>query len=232
MNLVNNDISHSWVRISHGLNKLVTDLIDKEYDDKEQETFEMKSELFALKTEVFASASRLEAKATPRRLSTTCSSTRTVPICERILADIGPGTQSNTAFRVSKRLTTLLRHGQLPREEDGASEFWRLKGYLRDEFEHSQYGSDEIWKSKMAGGTDSTGQEILYLRALQGHSGRNPIDLSLQDTVLIPFSSSTFHHIGCAVRLHSITNSGLIPGGQNLGKERQTVILYSREHHG
>ena len=32
---VNTDNSHSWVRISHGLNKLVTDLIDKEYDDNE-----------------------------------------------------------------------------------------------------------------------------------------------------------------------------------------------------
>ena len=41
---VNNDISHSWVRNSHGLKKLVTDLIDKEYDDNEQETSEMKSE--------------------------------------------------------------------------------------------------------------------------------------------------------------------------------------------
>ena len=27
--------------------------------------------------------------------------------------------------------------------------------------------------------TDPSGQEILYLRALQGHSGRNPIDPSL-----------------------------------------------------
>ena len=34
--------------------------------------------------------------------------------------------------------------------------------------------------------TDSSGQEILYLRALQGHQGRNPIDPSLQDNVLIP----------------------------------------------
>ena len=44
---VNKDNSHSWVRISHGLNKLVTDQIDKEYDDNEQETSEMKSEEFA-----------------------------------------------------------------------------------------------------------------------------------------------------------------------------------------
>ena len=35
---VNTDTCHSWVRLSHGLNKLVTDLIDKEYDDNEQET--------------------------------------------------------------------------------------------------------------------------------------------------------------------------------------------------
>ena len=38
---VNKDNSHSWVRISHRLNKLVTDLIDnKENDDNEQETSE------------------------------------------------------------------------------------------------------------------------------------------------------------------------------------------------
>ena len=40
--------------------------------------------------------------------------------------------------------------------------------------------------------TDPSGQEILYLRALQGHSGLNPID-PLQDNVLIPNDfSSTF----------------------------------------
>ena len=31
---VNKDTSHSWARISHGLNNLVTDLIDQKYDDK------------------------------------------------------------------------------------------------------------------------------------------------------------------------------------------------------
>ena len=51
---VNKDNSHSWVRISHGFNKLVTDLSNKEGDDNEQETPETKTEVFALKTEVFA----------------------------------------------------------------------------------------------------------------------------------------------------------------------------------
>ena len=75
--------------------------------------------------------------------------------------------------------------------------------------------------------TDSSGQEILYLRALQGHSGRNLVDPSLQDNVLIPndFFEYTYH-IGCAINLHSIMNSGLIPGGQNLSK-RQTVFFTS-----
>ena len=116
-------------------------------------------------------------------------------------------------------------------------EFWRLKDCLRYEFENSQPWSDNMWKSKMAGGggnkkrfqycTDPSGQEILYLRALQGHSGRNLIDPSLQDNVLVPNDFFEYiYHIGCAINLHSITNSGLIPGGQILSK-RQTVFLTS-----
>ena len=61
MELVNKDNSYSWVRISHGLNKLVTDLIDKEYDDNEQDTSEMKSDEFTL-TNVLAFASRPKLK--------------------------------------------------------------------------------------------------------------------------------------------------------------------------
>ena len=68
-------------------------------------------------------------------------------------------------------------------------------------------------------------EEILYLRALQGHSGRNLIDPSLQDNVLIPDDFFKYiHHVGCAIKLHSIIDSGLIPGGQNLSK-RQTVFF-------
>ena len=196
---VNKDNSHLWVRTYHGLNKLVADLTDKEYDDNEQETSETKTEIFALKTDVFAFASRSKAKAKPRRPTSACSSTRTVPIRERIWTDIDPGAQFNQTYPVAKRLNTLLRHGHLPREEDGVIEFWRLKDDLRKEFEHTQHWSDEMWKSKLAGGggnkkifqycTDSSGQEILYLRALQGHSGRNSIDPTLQDNV---FNSGQF----------------------------------------
>ena len=80
---VNKDNSHSWVRISHGLNKLVTDLSNnKEDDNNVQETSEMQFEDFALKTSVLAFASRSKAEAKPRRRTPACSSTRTVPIGE------------------------------------------------------------------------------------------------------------------------------------------------------
>ena len=210
------------------MNKLVTDLINRDYDD-EQETS-------TTKTEVFAFASRSKAKAKPRRHSTACSSSWTVPTFERIWIDIEPGAQFEQAYPVAKRMNTLLRHGELPREEDEAIEFWRLKDDLRNRFEYSQYWSDDAWKSKMAGGggnekrfqycTDSSGQEILYFRALQGHSGRNSVHPTLQDNVLIPDNFFEYiYHIGCAISLHSITNSGLIPGGQNSGRDRHTVFF-------
>ena len=72
--------------------------------------------------------------------------------------------------------------------------------------------------------TDVSGITV-YLRALQGLSGRNLIDPSLQDNVVI--QSEFFHyiyHIECAFNLHSNINNGLIPGGQNSSK-RQTVFF-------
>ena len=73
---VNKNNPHSWVRISHGLNKLVTDLIDKKYDDNERETS-------TTKMEVFSFTNRYKAKAQPRRPSTTCSSSKTFHFLER-----------------------------------------------------------------------------------------------------------------------------------------------------
>ena len=83
---VNKDNSHSWVRISHASNKLVTDLIDKEYDDNEQETSETKSEEFALKTNVIAFVGRSN-KAKQEDLPL-LAHPRTVLIHERIWIDI------------------------------------------------------------------------------------------------------------------------------------------------
>ena len=53
----------------------------------------------------------------------------------------------------------------------------------------------------------------------------NLIDHPLQDNVVIPDGFFKYiYHVGCAINVHSIINSGLIPGGQNLSK-RQTVFF-------
>ena len=169
---IKKDNSHSWVRISHGLNKLVTDLSNKEDDDNEQETSKMQFEDCALSTNVLAFVSRSKAEAKPQRPFSDNSSTKTVPMGERTWTDIEPQDYSSIDYPVSKQLSTLPDHGHLPREDDGAIEFWRIKEYLRDHFDQSQHWSDEKWKSTMTKGggnkkrlqgcTDPSGQEILF----------------------------------------------------------------------
>ena len=73
--------------------------------------------------------------------------------------------------------------------------------------------------------TDASGT-IVYFRALQGHSGSNLIDPSLQDNVVIGSGIIPLHlHNGCAFNLHSIISSGLIPGGKNSSKRRTVFFL-------
>ena len=55
-------------------------------------------------------------------------------------------------YPVSKKMINLLRHGSLPRENDGALEFWRIKDFLQDHFVFCHHWSDEKWKSSMEGG--------------------------------------------------------------------------------
>ena len=227
---LNRDNSHSWVRISHGSNKLVTNL-----NNNEQETSEMQFEEYALKLDAKDFASRSKAKAKPQRRDYASSSPRTVPIGERTCTDIEPVKYPFSDCEVPKKVMCLLRHSQnVHREDDGAVQFWRIKENHQTCSLHSPHWSDETWKSSMAGGggnkkrfqycTDSSGT-IVYFRALQGHSGRNLIDPILQDNVLVPNNFFQYiYHVGCAFNLQSIINSGLIPGGQSLSN-RHTVFF-------
>ena len=68
-------------------------------------------------------------------------------------------------------------------------------------------------------------QENFFFRALQGRSGRNLIDPSLQDNVLIPDDFLQVHlSLWMSISLHSITNSGLIPGGQNFEQTTDSIL--------
>ena len=67
---------------------------------------------------------------------------------------------------------------------------------------------------------------LTLFRALQGHPGCSFIDPTLQDNVIIPSDFfKYFCHVGCAINLHSIVNSGLIPGGQILSKRQKVFFL-------
>ena len=90
------------------------------------------------------------------------------------------------------------------------------------------------WKKIMAGGgnkkryqycTDSSGA-IVYCRAIQGHSGRSLIDRALHGNIVIPSDFFQYiYHVGCAINLHSIIDSGLILGGQNLSNWQTVFFL-------
>ena len=84
-----------------------------------------------------------------------------------------------------------------------------MKDNLQKHFLYCHHWSDEKWKKSMARGggnkkryqycTDSSGA-ILYLRALQSHSGRSLIDPTLQDNVTISDGFFQFiYHVGCAI---------------------------------
>ena len=174
-------------------------------------------------------------KTRPKRREPAGSSPRIVPMERRNWTDSEPGKHSLSEYEVSKKVILLLRHSQkVHREDDGAVHFWRIEENLQNPFPQSIYWSDDRWKACLAAGggakrrfqccTDDSGI-IIYFRALQGHSGRNFIDPTLQDNVVIPSRFFLYiYHIGCAFNLHSIINKGLILGGQDLSK-RQTVFF-------
>ena len=197
------DNSQSWVRISHGSSKFVIDSNNNKTEVPEDQPEEQASQL---KVKVFAARSK--AKAKPQRREPV-DSPSIIPMNERKWIDIDPGVSSLSAYEISKKVIHLLRHSQtVQREEHGAVQFWRIKNYLQSQFPQIPYWSDDRWKVCLAAGggakrrhqycTNISGT-IVYFRALQGHSGRNLIDPSLQDNVIIQRGFfQHIYHIGCA----------------------------------
>ena len=62
--------------------------------------------------------------------------------------------------------------------------------------------------------------------ALQGPSGSNLIDITLQDNVLIGSGIFPYiYNVGSNFNLYSIISNGLIPGGQNLSRRQSVFFL-------
>ena len=177
---------------------------------------------------------RPKAKAKPQPREST--GTTTIPLSERVWIDIEPSKPDLESYNLSKKVINLLRHNQkLHREQDGAIQFYKIKFHLRDYPLPIQNWSDDRWIACLAAGggskrryqycSDNLGS-ILYLRALQGHSGDSLIDLALQNNVLMdPGVFPYILHVGSNFSLSSILSNGLIPGGQNLSRRQSVFFL-------
>ena len=72
----------------------------------------------------------------------------------------------------------------------------------------------------------SSSNKFMYFRAIQGHSGENFVDPLLQDDMLLPADFAEYiYHIGNSYEMHSMIQSGLIPGGKSNRRDRQSVFF-------
>ena len=176
---VGQDNSQSWVRISYGTIKYV---IDSNQNNTEIPADPQEDQV--PQTSIKVVAARSKAKAKPQQREPVDVPT-IIPMHERRWIDIEPTEPTLAAYDLSKKVISLLRHNQtVQREEDGALQFYRIKFHLRNHSSQVQHSSDDRWKSCLAAGggskrryqycSDNSGI-ILYLRALQGHSGNNLI---------------------------------------------------------
>ena len=175
---MNKDNSHSWVRISHGSNKLVTNL-----NNNEQEIPEVQFEEYALKLNASDFASRSKAKANHQRREPAGSSPRTIPIGKRIWTDVEPGEYSISDYAVSKKLIHLLRRARIQREDDGAIEFWRIKENLQKHFPYCPHWSDDKWKKSRQ--EEETRRDTSTALVLQEKSCTSELFKVIQDAVLL-----------------------------------------------
>ena len=229
---ISKNISPSWVWISHGLSKLVTNL-----NNNEQETSEMQFEENALKRNAGNFGSRSKAKGKTRERDSAGSSTKTLlkwwkhlercwtkRIFNLRLWSVEELDSSSSSWKSTSRkwwsnwILENQRHSvkKVCTVIIGLTTSGR-KPWQEEEESRKKFSKVQIFPEKFF--------IFEFFRVISGH---NLIDLSLQDNVLIPDDFFKYiYHVGCAINLHSIINSGLIPGEQHLSKERQTVFFTS-----
>ena len=138
---------------------------------------------------------------------------------------------------VSKLVMRLVRHfDQHERETDGAvhwnstgpklrKAFQKTRGQKfsdSDSLQHSYKGSNNTRFQYCKNSRDV----LLYIRALQGHTGGNVMAPELMGHVAVPCKWKEFLiHRGCSYDVTSILKSGLIAGGRESKEGRQTIFF-------
>ena len=154
-------------------------------------------------------------------------------------------------------MTQLLRHKEVGREEDAGVPYDRIvekcmevltkdskcwSDGVKQKLNMAPHWSAEKWIDNLpkGGGQKKRFQnclkpdhpeKLLYLRAIQGHSGKaysgnariNPV---LQDNVLLPMNFTKYvYHVGNRKELRLIVRNCLVPGGFNTKTGRCAVFF-------
>ena len=138
---------------------------------------------------------------------------------------------------ISKLVTRLVRrYDQDERETDGAVHWKSMGPKLLKAFQKAggQKFSDTDWlqhvyerSNKMRFQYCMTSVNfLLYIRAIQGHTGGNLIAPELMGHVAIPYKwKEILFHRGCSFDVASVLKSGLIAGGKESKEGRQTIFF-------
>ena len=180
------------------------------------------------------------AEARPRLKPTVTLTSVSIPVLERKWIDIETRrSHDRKCKRVSKAITRLLRHHQsVLRGSDGAIHYSDIiEECRRTKFDNASQRSLEDWISTLARGrgakkrfqycvNPNSSNQLLYLRAIQKHSGDNVVDPALQDNVLLPkrFTEYLFH-VGNANELNSVIRNW-ITSRKNKPQKRKTSGLH------
>ena len=121
----------------------------------------------------------------------------------------------------------LLRHDDtVHREDDGAVRFDDQAEMFKSRFAGPSQWSIEAWTTTFLVFPNNPGTFWRYF-----------VDPTLQDNVLLPDDFAEYiYHIGNAPAMHPVIQGGLIPGGESLKRDRQSVFLtavnpmYANQH--
>ena len=218
------DRTVSWVRIVDGVNKYVT---------------ETSEEIPTENVDLIIRTGKPVAKAKSRPKPVVNLSSNSVPINERKWIDIDPQPFDRSCFEVSKFVTRTLRHdSSIPREEDGAVRFDDANEKLKENFVSTLRWTVKTWVNSLARGggkkkrfqyclNPDSSNEILYFRAIQGHSRDNFVDPNYCKTIdyYRMLSSSTSTTSGTPTRCTPLFQSGLIPREKSNRRDRQSVFF-------
>ena len=196
------DGSKSWVVISRGVERFVTELSPDCTEPMNVDT----TTLGPGQPDAFLSWQA-------QRTTTSKEKDEHIPINQRNWGHIfGVDKVLSSCFPISKKMSQLLRHFQRHREEDGAVPWRQLMKHFQGFRDRVSTWTFEDWQDCVKYGTDKIRFEycldqhgrITYWRSIQDHSGGVRVDPTLRTNVNIPHGWTDYiYHVGSALDYRS-----------------------------